>query len=424
MTSLSGGRGAKGDAAGALYKDSQARKAAPLFTPGRRITSAQVDQAFSPAYRQTRRSNYYGSYAPTPSTHYRETVYVNHSRGYGIWDLMLFNSMMDNVGDRGMYYHHQNDPAFQSWRTDANAACVAGDKDVCEKLSDLDKEMGEYKAKGVKQNPNYVTPGIDPDVYESNNIDLSQLPELKVCTGAVGSDYSRFSATLEKVTKLKVTSIPSNGSADNILKMASGVCNIIFAQDDLTNTPNLTKIITLDQLEVATLICPKESGIKTTKDLTSKNTIYIGSDQTGTQFTFDQIKDKVTNFTKVSVDETQSAMAAVGTIKNSKTDCLFAVSSPEYPGFMELDKSGNFQMVEIAPVTGYKTVIVDKEHYKNLTQKQFIHSSGFMWLSSVGGTDSIGIPTSLVTSQGWIDQNKQLFDLLLLNRGNLSSALQ
>jgi TRAP-type uncharacterized transport system substrate-binding protein len=418
MTSLNSGKGAKGDAAGVLYKDFQTRNTTPIIQPGQRVTTAQLNQTFSPQYRANRRNDYYGSYHPVYSTYYHPQP------SYGMWDAIMFASIMDNVGDRQMYYHHQNDTAFQSWRTDANAACAAGDKDVCDKLADLDKEMSEYKTKGVKQNPSYITPGVDPDVYESNKIDPKSLPELKICTGAIGSDYNRFAALLSTITKLRVTTVQSNGSVDNLTKMASGACDLGFVQDDLLQTPNLSKVVTVNQLEVGLLICPKESGIKTANDLTSKNTIYIGSDQTGSQFTFDQIKSKVSGLSKAQVNETQSAMAAVGTIKNSKTDCLFAVSSAEYPGFMELDKSGKFQGVMISSVPGYKPVIVDVTHYKNLTQKDFVHRTGFLWLSSTGGTDTIGVSTSLVTSQSWIDQNKQLFDLLLLERVNLSSSLQ
>jgi hypothetical protein len=249
-----GSKGAKGAAAGILYKDFQSRSTGPIKPDGK-LNTADIDKVFSPSYRTSRRTDYYGSYRPSYSNHYRDTVYANHGGGYGIWDLMLFNSIMDNVGDRQMYYHHQNDPAFQDWRRDANAACTNGDKNVCVKLADLDREMAEYRNKGVQMNPSYITPGIDPDIYEANNIDPKTLPELKICTGSLGSDYNRFATTMVKVTKLKVKSIQTNGSVDNIAKLASGECDLGFVQDDLVNTPNLKKIFTIRSWSTA---LPKE----------------------------------------------------------------------------------------------------------------------------------------------------------------------
>lgn len=133
-------------------------------------STVKIPNTSRPTYSSYNRRTYYNGYKPTYSPRYRETVYVNHSNGYGIWDLMMFNAIMDNHGDRQMYYHHQNDQAFRDWRTDADKACVAGDVDVCTKLKDLDREMAEYKAKGVQPNTNYITPGVDPSVYKTTPV--------------------------------------------------------------------------------------------------------------------------------------------------------------------------------------------------------------------------------------------------------------
>jgi hypothetical protein len=41
-----------------------------------------------------------------------------------------------------------------------------------------------------------------------------------------------------------------------------------------------------------------------------------------------------------------------------------------------------------------------------------------------GGTDTIAVPTSLVAPQSWIDQNKELFSLLSLEKVNIQTSLQ
>lgn len=414
MGSLSGGKGATGDAAGALYKDFQTRN---IPKPATRLSQADIQTQFTPQYRQTRRTDYYGSYQPVTSPHY-------FPHQYGMWDYLMFASIMDNVGDRQMYYHHQNDPSFQSWRTDANAACAAGDKDVCEKLADLDKEMAEYKAKGIKQDPTYITPGIDPDIYESNNIDPNTLPVLKICTGAIGSDYVSYANTIGKVTKLKTQSIPSNGSADNIAKLASGTCDLAFVQDDLVAT-GLTKIVTLNQLEVGLLMCRTDTDIKSVKDLSNKNTIYVGSDQTGSQFTLDQLTSAIPKMSNAIIDNTHSVLDAVNTASNTPNSCVFGVSTPDFVGFKQLDQSNKFKGIPIfnsdfSNKSTYKLVTVGIEHYKNLTQDQY---KKYGWFTA-GGIDTIAVTTSLIAPQNWIDQNKQMFDLLLLEKTNLSESLQ
>jgi hypothetical protein len=423
MSSI-GKRGATGDAAGVLFKNFQTRNSSPINTKVP-LDRATVDRVFTPQYRATRRSDYYGAYTPMPTTQYRNAVYTNHSSGYGIWDLMLFNSIMDNVGDRGMYYHHQQDPAFQQWRTDANSACAAGDTDVCEKLKDLDREMSEYKAKGTVVNPAYVTPGVDPDIYEANNIDPSKLAEIKVCTGAVGSDYLRYQAEIAKFTKLRVTPVTTNGSVDTIAKMATGECNIGFVQTDISLSPSLQTLVTLSQLEVGLLICNKESNIKTAADMKKDTVVYIGNDQTGSQYTFGELQRLSGSLGKAVVNNTLPALQAAEVVQSQPQSCFFAVSTPEYPGFMSLDRSGKAYGVPIlskhlSKNQPYKLVVADVKHYKTLTQEEY---KSYNWFNT-RGTDTIAVPTALVAPQSWIDQNKDLYNLLLLEKTKLQAAIQ
>jgi TRAP-type uncharacterized transport system substrate-binding protein len=332
---------------------------------------------------------------------------------------------MDNVGDRGMYYHHQQEPAFQQWRTDANAACSAGDADVCEKLKDLDREMSEYKAKGTLVNPAYVTPGVDPDIYEANNIDPSKLAEIKVCTGAIGSDYLRYQAQIGKITKLRVTPITTNGSVDTLAKMATGECNIGFVQNDISLSPSLETIVTMKQLEVGLLICNKSTKIKTAADVNKDTVVYIGSDQTGSQFTFSELQKLSGSLGKAVVNNTLPALQAAEVVQAQPQSCFFAVSTPEFPGFMSLDKSGKAHGVPIlaehlSKNNPYKLVVADVKHYKNLTQDEY---KSYNWFNT-RGTDTIAVPTGLVAPQSWIDQNKDLYNILLLEKLNLQTAIQ
>lgn len=426
LTGLKGG-GAKGDQAGVLWKSFKAKsEVEPTSTPfgSGRLNRAEIQEAFKPERRASRRSDYYGAYNPRPATHYRETVYVNHSNGYGLWDLMLFNSILDNVGDRNMYYHHQNDPSFQQWRTDANAACAAGDTDVCDKLKDLDKEMAEYKAKGVKVNPTYLTPGIDPDIYESNNIDPKTLTEIKICTGSIGSDYNSYVNDILKNTKLKAVTVPSNGSADNLAKLATGVCDMAFVQDDLVTT-NLVKVVTPNQMEAGMFVCRNDSKVATASDLDDETTVYVGSDQTGSQFTLDELKKLSPTIAHIKVNNTLPILQATKAVQDTKDvkSCIFAVSTPEFAAFKDLDSTGKFHGVPVFSKNlnkgqPYKLVTVGVNHYKNLVPEEY---RDYGW--NPGGIDTIGVSTSLVTSQAWLDRNPTLAGLLNLESRNLKVSI-
>lgn len=420
-------RGATGESAGILYKDFQKKyKEQPS---SKKINMDDINKRFEPTYRASRRSEYYSGYRPQVGTHYQESV-AQHSNGYGIWDVMLLNSILDNTGDRQMYYNHQQDPSFQQWRTDADKACAAGDTDICTKLKDLDKEMAEYRAKGVKPNPDYITPGVDPDIYEANQIDIKNLPEIKVCTSTMGSDYNRYASEIAKYTKLKVKIVQSNSSVDNLVKLSKGECDLGFVQDDFLKSDtsiadaHLKRIARLQNLEVGFLICPTESKVKTIKDLTDKIMVFIGSDQTGSQYTFDKLAESIEFLKTVKTNKMMPVMEAAQMIKGSADRCLFAVSTPKFQAFKELDDTEKFQGVPIYSwdfrdkKPTYTLVTIDKNYYKHLTQKEN------MGLFTSNGTDSIGVATSIVAPQAWVDQNKQVYDLLLLERSNLEKSLK
>ena len=395
-------KGATGSNAGLLYKDFQANKAPPLSN----LSKSDVSKAFSSDYRSSRRTDYYGGYNPQPSTHYREVVYVNHQSGYGIWDLMLFNSILDNVGDRRMYYNHQSDPSFQQWRNDASSACKAGDQDVCDKLADLDNEMAEYHKSGMKVDPNYVTPGVDPDIYESNNIDPKTQPTIKLCTGSIGSDYQQYATALTKITKLKVQLVQSHGSLDNINKMATGECDLGFVQNDLIPDKGLNKVVELQQPEKAILIC---------NSLTENPTIYIGSDQTGSQYTYKQVaaaNSKLNGIVNIAHSTLEIPPLLVA------NSCFFTVSSESSNIVKQLDKTP--LTYESLSSNAYAATTLSTTETKNLTKPQY-NVWWKLWQNK--GTPTIKVPVSLVAPDTWADQNKQTYDLLMLERMNLQAGI-
>ena len=426
--------GASGVDAAKVYERAQA-VATPnpwKTAPGQQrkpVTTADLDKVFSPAARADRRREYYHDWNPPPTT----KIIIEKHPSYGAWDAALMWSILDDMNDDRMYYNHRDEPAWKQWRSDAESACADKDnsdpvkaqaaKDVCRKLSELDTRVAKYN--GTPVNHGYVTEGVDPDIYEANNIDINSLSEIKVCTGSVGSDYAQFASTLKTVTKLKVVSVASNGSVDNLSKMASGECDIAFAQDDVVKSENLVKIFTLESLEAGILACnmpASDKSVLTLKDLSKKNTIYVGSDQTGSQHTLDELRAKSTSLAALTIDETMSAAAAVQAVTSKPGACYFSVTTPDNSLVKLLDQSKKTIMIPMYSFDfkdkkpGYPMATIVDTHYKNLTQRA---GCNFNYC----GTDVVVSTTSLIAPKSWTEQNSQLFNLLILQSANLKSAM-
>lgn len=398
--------------------ESFASRNKPLIDNKKSINQNDVVKAFDPSYKIQRRHEYYSNYTPS---------YTPPSPSYGMWDFLMLQSVLDNVGDRQMYYHHQNDPDIQRWRNDIEKECKAGNQSICDKLRDLDNEMQQIKNKGVAPNAKYVTPGIDPDIYEANNIDISALKQIKVCTGSVGSDYSRYLAQIANLTKIPVHSIVGNGSADNLSKLSTGECDLAFVQEDLVATDNLIKLVTVSKPQVAALICGNKTGIKNIKDVSKSTTIHIGVDQTGSEWTFREFIKKrnipqlVDN---IVVDKPITQLAKDIT----PSECLFTVATPDAHYINILDTRLDFRIVPLesddVSKTNYRSIFIDGSGYNHLVTKKYSGMDSWLNWFSKHGFNTFQVKTVLIAPKTWTEQNRQLYDLLLLESSKLEQVLK
>lgn len=361
-----------------------------------------------------KRKSFYSGYSPAPQY---QPIIVQHPN-YGMFDAMLMWSMLDNMGDRQMYYHHRDEPSFKQWRSDAEKLCADGDKSICNKISELDADVSRLKSQNVKQDITYITDGVDPNIYTADGVSVKDIGEIKICTGTASSGYARFSKTLSDSLKLRVTNIATNGSIDNLDKLSKGYCDMAFAQSDTVTNDNLATALTLDKKEVLLLVCNNNSGVNNYVDLTDIHTIYVGSDQTGSQYTFNNLA-KQGFFNPLSIKNHRPTIEAAKLVETEDKSCLFAVDTWDAPYIMGLDASKKAQLVAIDRKSQYyKPVWVDKDHYINLTQPQF---KG-MWKT---GTDSLAVEPTLVATKEWVEKNSVVFyDILMLNRQYLQKNLK
>lgn len=389
------------------------------IAPNKRIVAGDLNKMFDRTYRTNRRASYYSGYT-APS--YAQPMIAQHS-SYGAFDALMMWSILDNMGDRKMYYNHQNDQGFQQWRADANQLCVNGNTDVCNKLEELDKDVNDLKAAGNKQDPTYITDGVDPGIYIADGVSAKEMGEIKICTGTQSSDYTRFALKLADSTKLNIKTVVTNGSIDNLTKMAQGSCDMAFAQEDALGSKDLVTVLDFDIKEQAILLCNTKSNIKTVKDLTDKNKIYVGSDQTGSLFTYNAlINNKVGGIDKALLDTSKAAIMASVTIESEDNSCLFVVDTADAPYIKQMAVSGKTKIVAFNDkVDGYSQSYVDDDLYKSLTNDKYASWLG-LWSK---GTPVLTVKPLLVTTSRWVQDNPAiLYDVLMINKQFLKKDIK
>lgn len=407
---------------GGSIKSFSKRKLYETFTssqssiaPSKKVISSDINKIFNRDYRVQRKQQFYTGYAPQP-------IYINAApSNYGVWDAMLMWSILDNVGDRQMYYHHHDQPEMKQWRSDAQKLCDQGNKEVCDKLAELEREVDEQKAKGVKQDISYITPGVDPNIYSTTNVDVNSLPEVKICTGTLSSDYSRFANEIAANTKLKIKNVITNGSIDNLIKLSKGECHFAFAQNDTIVSDQLVKSITFDTLESALLVCHKDSGITSIKQISNKNTIYVGSDQNGSQFSLSQFIAHIPQLELATINSSKPVIEAVDLL--DKDSCLFSMDTWNAPYISLLDKEDRARIVsfEDIEIKNYLNTELYGNSYINLTKKDKKH----WWNSEKPNVHTLAVTPVLVTTKQWIETNPGIYyDVLMLNRNFLKEEIK
>ena len=127
----------------------------------------------------SRRSNYYGGY--------RSPYLYRSYSSFGIWDGMMMWFIIDNLNQsryRNMYYNHMNNKGFKKFRSEADTL-AKNDQELKGKLDKLDQEMAQMKAKGIKQDPNYLPEGVDPDIFLAGAVLANLQPSINLCSGVL-----------------------------------------------------------------------------------------------------------------------------------------------------------------------------------------------------------------------------------------------
>jgi len=360
-----------------------------------------------------RRNEFYNGYQPA----YYSSAPVMISHSYGSHDGLAMWAMMDGIGDALMMYNHRNEPDYQAWRSEADAL-AAKDAAVKAKLDALDAKMTAMEKDGVPKDPKYMTPGIDPDIYEAE-IDKSKIPTIKFCASGLSGDYYAIGFAINQKTKMNVEMIQTNGSADNLTRISSGECQLGLSQSDLFDTdkgkyPNIDLVGDIKQ-EAAILICNDDLKVK---DIlyTDSATIYVGADQSGSQFTLNYLKTALG--LKASIEKKQSVLEAIQSASNNTKGCVFTVTSPDSKYITSIANQPKTPLrittidVGLKPGSKYSLVDIRSRRY------------GLTFTKQVNGDiATIAVGTDLVVNTDWKTTNRPTYDILLMEMQNIRGII-
>ncbi len=166
---------------------------------------------------------------------------------------------------------------------------------------------------------------------------------LNLSTGADGGNSDFSGQTLRTTTPtLKINTITTQGSWDNLEKLKSGECDAAIVQEDAVISYTKTNNLPLTPLadlypESIHLICGKESGVEELSDLRStKKSVALGKPGSGAWVTWKNIVETNKGYETV-VTKTETGKLAASQVEQGLTDCYLAVSGLKSATLMDID---------------------------------------------------------------------------------------
>lgn len=448
-------------------------KTAPAY--GANITTKQKVATSRAAYKQQQsafkqkplsanktttstRTNYKTSTNPiiTKTTHVNRTTYVNRRGSYynnwntpsyaynsyssfGIWDSMALWYMMDHLNEakyREMYYHQRNTPGMQEWRAEANKLS-ADNAEMKAKLALMDTQVNIMKKQGIKVDPSYTPPGVDPDLLLSSEVLTDTKPVLNVCTGPTNKNYYHVAKILgADLESTNVNVIVTAGSAENLTNMENGKCDASIVQRDayLTHVDNnpasplaFTRIMS-PYAEVAHIVCNRLSGIERISQLTNKHTIAIGENGSGSAVTWANIVAEG-NYNEVKTLAIGGGMAQAK-VTTGEADCILTVSGLNTKFMKDLSSVNTVKLdiIDFDDSTIFNAQGPDKEPVYStytLSSDTYANLQTDNWINYFNTSNTvITVQADIIVNNSWATANTTSFDGFVAETSNKLAAIR
>lgn len=369
-----------------------------------------------------RRGSYYSSW-DTPDYAY------NSYNSFGMWDSMALWMMLDNINDakyNSMYYNNYNNPGMQEWRREANRM-AANNAELQAKLDRMDRQQQTLIASGTPRKEGQMPEGIDPDLLFSAELLSDTKPEIRVCTGAKDMNYYNVAKIIGKdMSSARIVPVATNGSADNLRKLENGECDgAIVQRDAFWNHTDINPASKLDftrvmspYSEIPHLVCNYESGVTKLSQLSSKHTILVGKNGSGSAVTWKNLVAEEDDFAPVRVENVGGAIAKAR-ITTEPNTCALMVSGLNTKFMRDVNSMGSTAKLQL--VNWNESELFDKrgpageQLYGEFTlpANTYANIQKKAWRTLGSATDVVTVPADFVLNNTWVSNNENAFEYLV-----------
>lgn len=189
----------------------------------------------------------------------------------------------------------------------------------------------------------------------------SENASLRLCTGSPNGNYHAAGEQISRqVTRqnLTVTLIGTDGSMDNMRKMASGECDAGFAQIDAylhyqaINEDSRLEVEWPRQLygEYVHLVCRRDAAIESVEDLRrsgQSHTLIVSAPGSGSAITWDSMARLRPDYLDIATRTTDDA-EALQAISDGDASCMLFVSGLNSGYLAQIDAAG--EQLKLVPV--------------------------------------------------------------------------
>ena len=432
--------GQQGAASLTKMREQQAAFKAPppkLETPA--ATSAWAKQSLdaagprpAPVAYYAGRDQYYGSVGWQPP------VYVHYGApSYGIWDALFLWSILDLHHDWA--YYHRDDPAYEAWRRDADRL-AQDNADLRAKLAAMDRDVAEMKEKQVPANPNYLPPGIKPDVALAAEVVTGvTAPRLAFATGTPGSTYISLCDKLKAnaAATLEIDCRSTAGSRENVMDYLARKDEGIFATADVIDwalrarSAGGSAPATFGRYQLTVyseamfLLVNKASAIHNVEDLKPGVTLFVGPAGSGTEVSYENLAHHASKRSWV-VFQAHNAQYEGVRIENAPypeaiqtvakdPDAIMLVMMPGHSEFMsEVDRESG-DRVRLVSVSGDPSFAKVTDRDGNFVYHECtLEGALYPKLLGAGAVRTLCVPAIVVVSGDWVRDNGRTGEDLFL----------
>jgi TRAP transporter TAXI family solute receptor len=244
-------------------------------------------------------------------------------------------------------------------------------------------------------------------------------PVLNLCTASKEGVYYATAGKLAGSLQGRVTINPieTNGSEDNLRRMADGSCDAAFVQNDAQLSFNKTnpgaalniEPVTSMYPEYAHLLCNRDSGIDAIKDFYgTKKTIAIGKPGSGSAITWFGFGVSEPRYKPINTAEVDGAIATTRLL-SGKVDCMLFVAGLNSAKMREMNQLGKGKLKLVKLNDGdldnakdsnkqpiYRFTTIPSGTYDNLQDGTFSSS-----------VKTVAVDSVLVANASWIEKNSQ-----------------